>query len=92
VRDVEGAAATEERTMIPGLGTRIARARQDAGLSQEALAEVIGMSRHSLSWIESGRTTNPGVEWITKIADATGVSIAWLVGTPDENTEDTHAS
>lgn len=39
------------------VGTRIRQFRQDAGLSQEALAELIGLSFQQVQKYESGHTT-----------------------------------
>lgn len=41
------------------IGDRIKQAREELGLTQEALAELIGISQQSLSEIESNQTLNP---------------------------------
>lgn len=61
------------------LGTRIVVARSRAGLSQEALAARLGVSRHTLSRIERGLTTSPGIEEVRKIAAVCGVKLHWLI-------------
>jgi HTH-type transcriptional regulator, repressor for puuD len=58
---------------------RLARLREDAGLSQSALARAIGTSQSAISQIESG-DRNPSYEMIRQIADALGLSPAYLLG------------
>jgi transcriptional regulator with XRE-family HTH domain len=60
-------------------GKRLASMREDAGLSQSALARRVGTSQSAISQIESGER-NPSFETIRQIADALGVTPAYLVG------------
>ena len=64
----------------PTLGQRIAQARKAAGLSQAALARLIGLSRPGLSLIETRARQNPQAWYVAKIAQACGVTVAWLCG------------
>ena len=64
---------------LDGLGTRVRDARRQARLSQETLAALIGMDRRSLLWIEHGRTTNPGIVYIVRIAEACDVTVQSLI-------------
>lgn len=41
--------------MYRRLGKAIGEARREAGLTQKALGDVLGLSRHSVSNIEAGR-------------------------------------
>lgn len=61
------------------LGARIATIREDAGLSQSALARAVGTSQSAISQIESGER-NPSYTMIRQIAEALRVSPAYLVG------------
>lgn len=53
------------------VGDRIKRRRKAAGLTQEALAEQIGLSKNHLSNIERGRYL-PTIETLLMICDALG--------------------
>lgn len=53
------------------VGDRIKRRRKAAGLTQEALAERIGLSKNHLSNIERGRYL-PTIETMLLICDALG--------------------
>lgn len=50
----------------PSFGGRVREERKAAGLSQKALARMVGIKQPSLSDIESGKTKNPDLH--TKIA------------------------
>ena len=56
------------------VGKRIQKYRKQSSLTQEALAELIGIDTISLSKIETGRNY-PTSENITKLANALGVEI-----------------
>lgn len=58
---------------------RARKARDHAGLSQQELAELAGISRRSVVNYETG-TTIPRRPQYLAIALATGVSAAWLAG------------
>lgn len=61
------------------LQTRIRRARRQSGLSQDALARKIGVSRSSVSNWEAASSIRPTLAGLRKIATVTGVSVEWLV-------------
>lgn len=61
------------------LGERIRSAREAIELSQADLARTLGLTRAAVSLWEIG-TSTPSVDNLTRIADALGVSIDWLVG------------
>ena len=66
------------------LGTRIARLRKEQGLSQEAFAEQIGVSRQAVSKWESDASV-PEVDKLVQISALFGVSIDSIIkGEPDE--------
>ena len=59
-------------------GPRIAALRRQAGLSQEALAEKVGVSRQAIGKWESGASL-PGVENLQVLAKALNVSCDELI-------------
>ncbi|WP_327376184.1 helix-turn-helix domain-containing protein [Streptomyces sp. NBC_01216] len=60
------------------LGARIVELRRTAGLSQDQLADAIGMERRSIQRYEAG-TRDPRFTDLVQIADALGVPLADLV-------------
>lgn len=60
------------------LGERIARRRNEMGLSQRDLAEAVDMSQQGIASIERGESKNPGK--LFEIAQALEVSADWLRG------------
>ncbi len=61
------------------LGQRIAEVRKRKGLSQAALAKLIGTSGDVLGRYERG-DINPSIEVVIKIASALEVSLDYLAG------------
>ncbi|MCD2461996.1 helix-turn-helix domain-containing protein [Streptomyces sp. MBT42] len=61
------------------LGQRLRELRTEAGLSQDQLADRIGMERRSIQRYESGER-DPRYTELLLIADALGVPVAALVG------------
>ncbi len=59
------------------LNARILKARKDAGMSQEALAEAVGKTRGAVAQWESGEV-RPRHSTLVEIAKATGKSLVWL--------------
>jgi transcriptional regulator with XRE-family HTH domain len=60
------------------LKSRILKARNDAGLTQEQLAAVTGKTRSAVAQWESGEST-PRWNTLNQIAAATGTKAAWLI-------------
>lgn len=58
------------------LAERLKEARTDRGLSQVALAKMVGIGQATVASIENGR--NKGSTYTTQLAVALGVSPAWL--------------
>ncbi|UZW62200.1 helix-turn-helix domain-containing protein [Lysobacter enzymogenes] len=59
---------------------RVCAARKRAGLSQEQLAKMLGVSRRSVSnWEKDGETRPPSTGHLIELAVKTGVSMDWLV-------------
>lgn len=64
---------SEPTPLYRAIGSRVLRARVDAGLTQEQLAEKIGMARASIANLEAGRQ-RPPVHVIADIAAALDVA------------------
>ena len=60
------------------LGDNIKKYRKENNISQEELAEKIGVSRQSISLWENGRA-NPGLDTITELASILGVPVGALI-------------
>src|SRR5215217_5005903 len=60
------------------LATRIARAREKAGLSQGALAELMGLAQSAISRIEAGERTIESLE-LARLAKALDISVLDLL-------------
>jgi transcriptional regulator with XRE-family HTH domain len=63
---------SEPTPLYRAIGSRVLRARIDAGMTQDQLAEKIGMARASIANLEAGRQ-RPPVHVIADIAAALGV-------------------
>lgn len=61
-----------------GIGEKIQKYREAAGLSQERLAETVGLSSNFISYIERG-VKQPSLENFIKIANAINVSADLLL-------------
>ena len=68
--------AQETRKII---GSRLALARQRAGLSQAQVAGELGLTRPSISEIEAGRR-RVAAEELVRLADLYHVDMDWLAG------------
>lgn len=66
---------------------RIQMLRKKAGWSQEKLAEKLGVSRQTISKWENG-AANPGMDRLQDLADALDITMAELLGTDAQATED----
>ncbi len=65
------------------LGTRIGKARNEAGLSRQGLAEAVGRSVHAVRKWERDEH-EPSLAMLERIAEVTGVSVSYLVGGSSE--------
>lgn len=63
---------------------RLRSCRKDLHWNQETLAEKSGVSRGHIASIESGRTINVTVDVAFALADALGVSRAYLLGMTED--------
>ena len=62
---------------LVGVGERIKQARTEAGLTQDQLAELIGVGMRQVQYYESGES-DP-YRTLTRIAEATGRTVGWLL-------------
>ena len=60
-------------------GNKIREARKALGMSQDALAKQIGVSKVTICWYESGERT-PGLENFLKLSEVLNLSLDELVG------------
>jgi len=62
------------------LGLRIAELRRRKRQSLQQVADAVGVSKAHIWELEKGRTTNPSMALVTRLADHFGVTVAYLVG------------
>ena len=68
-----------KRELAERIGTRVAEVRLDRGLTQQALAEVVGLDPTTIHRVERGKAM-PSIERFHQIAGALQVSLADLLG------------
>lgn len=61
------------------IGARLRKIRTDARLSQKALGNLSGVSKQSISQIESGQTASPKASTLEPLSRRLGVSLHWLM-------------
>jgi transcriptional regulator with XRE-family HTH domain len=73
------------------LGERINRLRLEKRESLQDVAGAVGVSKAHIWELEKGRTDNPAMALVTRLADHFGVTVSYLVGedieAPDEDDE-----
>lgn len=62
---------------------------QDLGINRAGFAKKIGLNRETLSQILLGRTKNPGIYTVAKIADALEISLDELIGRKSPKSQET---
>lgn len=70
------------------VGDRIRKAREEKGISQTGLAEMVGVCKQTLYKYETNIVTNIPSDKIEKIAAALDVSEPYLMGWDDNLTKD----
>jgi|HubBroStandDraft_1064217.scaffolds.fasta_scaffold99763_2 transcriptional regulator with XRE-family HTH domain len=73
--------APDEQQFLKALGARITKLRKEQGLSQQSVADTLGMAQQSYAHYEVGRVRMP-VWMLPRISQLFGVSVEELVGTP----------
>ena len=63
------------------LAKKLARLREEADQSLQDVANAVGVSRAHLWEVETGKSKNPSLDLVRKLADHFTVSVAWLIGT-----------
>jgi transcriptional regulator with XRE-family HTH domain len=63
-----------------GVGVRISELRLKSRQSLQDVADAVGVSKAHIWELEKGRTDNPSMALVTRLADHFGVSIRYLVG------------
>lgn len=59
---------------------KLSALRQEKGESLQDVAAAVGASRGHIWELETGKSKNPSIELIRRLADHFQVSVAWLVG------------
>ncbi len=62
------------------LASKLLDLRKESGESLQGVADAVGASRAHVWEVETGRTKNPSLDLIRRLADHFKVSVAWLVG------------
>lgn len=63
-----------------GLGQRISELRTKKGESFQKLADAVDVSKAHIWQLERGKTDNPSMDLVRRIADHYGVTLSYLVG------------
>jgi transcriptional regulator with XRE-family HTH domain len=73
------------------LATRVAALRRGKKQSLQEVADAVEVSKAHIWELEKGRTDNPSMNLVTRLADHFGVSVSFLVDedidAPDANTD-----
>ena len=70
------------------LANKLANLRRKSGQSLQNVAEAVGASRAHVWEVETGKTKNPSLELVRRLADHFQVSVGWLVGEiPDQQSD-----
>ena len=68
------------------LGVKVKELRMKKNLSLQQVADGVGSSKAHIWEIETGKSKNPSIDSLTKLAEFFNVSVAFLIG-EDPNSE-----
>jgi XRE family transcriptional regulator, master regulator for biofilm formation len=69
------------------VGERLRELRQEKGYSISELAELAGVSKSYLSYIERDVQKNPSLQFLRKIASSLEIDVEGLLGTPSSDVQ-----
>jgi transcriptional regulator with XRE-family HTH domain len=69
------------------LGTRVLKLRRERKLSQQELAQRVGVNQSFISKIESGEQINPNAATLKGLAKTLGCTTDYLVGMYEDENE-----
>ena len=69
---------SREAFTLEKIGARIRSKRESLGMTQQELAEMVNVTRNTISRYENGET-EVGVITLNNIADALSVTVLWLL-------------
>jgi len=69
------------------LGSRLKELRITKGVSLQVVADAVGSSKPHIWELERGTTKNPSLALITKLAKYFGVSVDYLAGIADNDSD-----
>ncbi len=72
------------------IAKKIAALRKRSKQSLQGVADAVGASRAHIWEVETGRTKNPSIDLVRRLADHFNVSVGWLVGEIPDETIDPH--
>ena len=78
---IAGLMSPDEQQFLKALGARITKLRKEAGLSQQRVADLLGIAQQSYAHYEVGRVRMP-VWMLPRIAQLFGVGAEELIGEP----------
>jgi transcriptional regulator with XRE-family HTH domain len=76
----DGSLCRLTRTSSQRAGARLTRLRLSKGESLQQVADAVSVSKAHIWELEKGRTDNPSMALVTRLADHFGLSLASLVG------------
>lgn len=71
------------------IGEKIKAIREERGMTLEEVGKIVGVGKSTVRKWEVGMIANMRRDKIAKLADALGVTPAYLMGWTDETTDDT---
>ena len=75
--------------MEEGIANRIKSLRQEKNLTLEQVADIVGVGKSTVRKWETGMIVNMKRDKIASLAKALGTTPAYLMGWPDETTNET---